>query len=191
MGKVQLLDHLEPVAVSERHRRGRPFADAVHGQDHGVVEGGGKERRRRVALVVLCEEEPILPVEARVVLGELAAQQVLLKQLFPEPYGHGHPKRRESPGREAQIRLEQALELQERLVIECHVIHVPKSDVPGLEAIGDGVRRKAGVVLLAREPLLLGGREDRTVLDEDGGAVVIEGGNAEDAHPGPLKRWCR
>ena len=40
----------------------------------------------------------------------------------------------------------------------------------------------AGVVLLPGEALLLRGRDDPAVLDQRRGAVVIEGGNAEDAH---------
>ena len=41
---------------------------------------------------------------------------------------------------------------------------------------------KDGVVLLAGEALLLRGRHDAAVLDQRRGAVVIEGGNAENAH---------
>jgi hypothetical protein len=44
------------------------------------------------------------------------------------------------------------------------------------------------VVLLAREPLLLSGRHDPAVLDDGGGAVVIEGRNPEDAHRLPALR---
>ena len=35
--------------------------------------------------------------------------------------------------------------------------------------------------MLAREALLLGGRDDATVLDEGGRAVVVERGEAENA----------
>ena len=41
---------------------------------------------------------------------------------------------------------------------------------------------KAGSCLLAGEAFLLGGGDDAAVLDQRRGAVVVEGGNAENAH---------
>ncbi len=37
-------------------------------------------------------------------------------------------------------------------------------------------------MLLAREALFLGGRDDAAVLDQRGRAVVVEAGNAKDTH---------
>ena len=54
---------------------------------------------------------------------------------------------------------------------------------PSVEAIGDRVLGKAGVLLLAREALLLRGGHDAAVDQKRSGAVVIECGDAEDAHP--------
>ena len=54
--------------------------------------------------------------------------------------------------------------------------------MPGLpQAVLDGVRRKARIVLLAREPFFLRRRHDAAVLDETGGRVVVVGRDAEDA----------
>jgi len=41
---------------------------------------------------------------------------------------------------------------------------------------------EARVVLLAGEALLLGRRDDAPVIEQTGSAVVIEGGDAQDAH---------
>ena len=46
------------------------------------------------------------------------------------------------------------------------------------------------VVLVAREPLLLRRGDDLPVLDQAGGAVVIERGEAEEVH-GPSTRYAR
>ena len=50
------------------------------------------------------------------------------------------------------------------------------------QAIGDGVVRKGRIVLLPGETLLLRRGDDAAVLDQRRGAVVIEGGNPENAH---------
>ena len=51
-----------------------------------------------------------------------------------------------------------------------------------LQAEVDGVRRKAGVVLVAREALLFGGGDQDAVLQQRGGGVVVEAGDPEDVH---------
>ena len=66
MRKMDLLEDLEPVAVADRRRRRRPFADAVHGQHGGVLERRGIEGRRRVAQMMLAEQQ-LADVE---ILGE-------------------------------------------------------------------------------------------------------------------------
>ena len=57
-----------------------------------------------------------------------------------------------------------------------------------LEARADRVHRERGVVLLAREALLLRGGHDRSVAHQRGRGVVVIGGDAEDLHP---RRACR
>src|SRR4029450_5309473 len=83
-----------------------------------------------------------------------------------------------------EIGLEQALELQERLVVEGDVVDVLKLDVGLVEAVLHGVLREARIVLLAREALLLRGADEMAVLDQRGGAVMIESRYAEHAHEG-------
>ena len=59
------------------------------------------------------------------------------------------------------------------------------------QAVRDGLVRERGVVLLAREALFLRGGDDLAVAEQAGGAVVIEGRDAEDVlvrHPN-LRPW--
>ena len=56
-------------------------------------------------------------------------------------------KDRKPRGRERQIGLEQALEFQERLVVEDDVVDVVERDAGLVEAIGDRVLGKAGIAL--------------------------------------------
>ncbi len=92
---------------------------------------------------------------------------------------------RKPRGAKREIGFEQALELQERLVVEDDVVDVVELDA-GLRRGNTAIALcgKAGIVLLAREALLLRGRDDLAVLDQRRGAVVIEGRNPEDAHGG-------
>ncbi len=188
MREVDLALHLERGALAEREGRRRPFAHAVHGEDRGLVERRGEVRRRRMALVVLGEEEALLPVDAGGVAGELVAQQLLLEQLLLQPERNRHPERAEAARREREVRFEEPLELEEGLVVEGDVID--RLDVgPAFgEAIVDRVARKARVVLAPAEALLLRGGDDAPVLDQRRGAVVVEGGNSEDSHRGGT-RW--
>ena len=135
-----------------------------------------------MALVVLGEEQPLLPVELRREHRELSGEQALLKELLFEPERQRHPERPKAARSELQVGLEQALELQKGLVVEGDVVDVAQADSRFGEAILDGAPWIAAVVLLAAEPLLLGRRHDTAVLDESGRAVVVERRDAEDPH---------
>ena len=91
-------------------------------------------------------------------------------------------KERRPSRRERQVRFEQALELQPGLVVEGDVIDGIEPDPGRLQAERDGVGRKTGIVLPAREALFLRGGGDAAVLDERGGTIVIEGGQSENSH---------
>ena len=57
MREMNFFQNLEVVSLAMRDRRGGPFADAVHGQDHGFFKGRRKEGAGGVAQMVLGEEE--------------------------------------------------------------------------------------------------------------------------------------
>ena len=128
-----------------------------------------------MAQVVLGEEQPLLPGVARRPALELAAQQVLQEQLLAQPDRDRHAERGETPRREREVGLEQALELQERLVVEHDMVERFRGDAGFFQAPGDGVVRKGRVVLPAGEARLLRRGHDAAVLDQRGRAVVVEG----------------
>ena len=130
-----------------------------------------------MAQVVLGEQELVSPIEARV--ERLAARRAAgasgtasRSATAASPCGTSG-----SPRREGEIGFEQALELEERLVVEDDESTSLEAMPPSAQAIGDGVCGKAGIVLLAREALLLRGGDDCAIHDERGGAVVVEGGD--------------
>src|SRR5664280_705185 len=119
-------------------------------------------------------------------------------QLFP--YALGHPeavrdperhrlaKRDESPRRVVEIRLEEALEFHERLVVERDVVEAVGGELARLEAVARRVRGKFRVVLLSREALFLRGGDDRPVDEKTRRRVVVVGREAEDRRHG--SRTC-
>lgn len=171
----------------------RPIAAEVlaHSPTPSIVKtsassnGEAKNDAGRVAQVVFRKQQALKPVHARFDSLELLGQQVLLKQLLAQPQRHRHAKRFEAARRECQVGLEQALELQERLVVEGDVIDLGQADAGLVQAITQGVQREARVVLAAREAFLLGGGDDHTVAQQCGCAVMVVAGEAEDEHRPP------
>src|SRR5208282_1569101 len=160
VGKVQLLEHLEAVAAARCYRRRRPLADPVHGEDGRLLEGRGKEGRGRVTLVMLGKEKPALPVVARREPRELLPQELLLEQLLAQPKRDRHAEGAEALGRKGKVGLQETLELEEGLVVEHDMVDRIERDARSPQAIGKCRAGKAGIVLLAREALLLCRRHD-------------------------------
>ncbi len=188
---MNLARHLDLVADAEAERCRHPFADAVHRQDCGAFERRRIERARRMALMVLGEEQLAFPVEVGRKALQFLDQQAFLEQLFLQQDRNRHRERLEAPRRERDVGFEQALELQERLVVERHLVDGVGRRSCGFEAIADRVVRKIGIVLAARETLFLRRGHDLAVADERRGAVVVEGRYSQDLHPRGLRRSCR
>ena len=178
MGEMEFANHLQAPPAPHGRGGGRPFAHAVHGQHRGLVEGGRVEGAGGVRQMMLGEEQLPAPVHVRVHGLQLSSQQVLLEQLFLDPDRHCSPERTEAPGRKGDRRLHQSLELEEGLVVEDDPVDVAGPQARAAQAPRRGAGRVAGVVLLAREALFLGRRNDPPVLHESRGAVVVERGNA-------------
>src|SRR5438067_6909317 len=138
-------------------------------------------------------EKQSCTIELLIDFLQLLSQQALLEQLFLQPQRNRHLEGAEAERRQRDIGLEQPLEFQERLVIEHDMVDVGKLCARGFQAIADRMHRKRWIVLLAREAFFLRGSDNATVLDQRGGAVVVEGGNAENAHAFSefLKTVCR
>ena len=94
-------------------------------------------------------------------------------------------KDRKPRGREGEIGLEHALELQERLVVERDVSIWPRPTPASARQYSTACCGKRGVVLLPGESLLLRRGHDMAVVDEGRRAVVVVGRNAQDAHESP------
>src|SRR5882757_4021169 len=109
MRKMDLLEDLEGVAVAHRRRGRGPFADAVHGQHGSALEWRGIESRRRMAQMMLAEQQPA-GVEIFGKFPYLVAQQAFLKQLLLEPERDRHLERAKPARRQRDIGLEQPLE---------------------------------------------------------------------------------
>jgi hypothetical protein len=62
------------------------------------------------------------------------------------------------------------------------VVDVAQTRASFPQAIFDGMTRKAFVEFLAREALLLRRGHDVAILDQRGGAVVVERGDTEEPH---------
>lgn len=114
------------------------------------------------------------PVEILGEFLEFLGQQILLEQLFLQPHRNGGLERGKAPGRERHIGFEQALELQERLVVEDDEVDVVQAAAGLGQAILDGQPGKTRVVFLAGEAFFLGGGNDAAILDQRGGTVMIE-----------------
>ena len=135
-----------------------------------------------MAQVVLAEEELLVPLLAARYPPQLLQKQILQKKFLPQPQRHRHAKGRVAPRREGEIGLDQALELEERLVVEHHAIDSAHARAALGQAAADRIHRKPRVVLLAREALFLRRRDDFSVLDQRRRAVVIKSADAENAH---------
>ena len=83
------------------------------------------------------------------------------------------PERREPPRREREIRFEQALEFQERFVVEGDEVDIGGAHAGDVEARANGVVGKIRIVLHAREALFLGGGFDAAIDDECRRRIVV------------------
>ena len=179
--KSQLVCQLDPIRVPDSVAGRGPLSDAVQCQDRGVLEGRGEERAGGVRLVVLGEGDA-LAIGAPEPATDLPGQVELLF----EPLRHRVHERPEAARRVGQVGLEQPLELQERLVVEPHVVEVRRIDARLGETAGDGVGREPGVVLRAGEAFLLRRRDDTAIDEECRRRVVIKRGDAQDGGHGRL-----
>src|SRR2546428_10314187 len=114
----------------------------------------------------------VLPVQDLPLVAERVAQLAIHVELVLEPQRPGLEERRKPTGRDAQVGLENALELEERLVVEADIVQVGNGDSAGLETVLHGVRGKGGVPLLASESLFLGGSDDLAVAQQARRAIV-------------------
>jgi hypothetical protein len=119
---------------------------------------------------------------------QLVIHRAAKVQLFLQPHGNRLAEVAESPRGIGQHRLQQALELRQRLVVEGDVVELLGRNAGSGQARGNCLRWEACVVLLTAEPLFLGSGDDLPVTHERRRAVVIESRDAEDRRHGFLTR---
>ena len=170
---VQLVENLEIIAAAAADRSGRPFADTVDCQDRRLLERRRQERAGGVGLVMLAVQDI-----SRV--AELLFQLAIDVQLVFDPQRPGHQERREPSGRDAEVRFQNSLELQQRFVVETDRSHVVDPNAGVRETELDCPVRKAGVAFLPGEALFLSGGDDLAAAQQARGAVVVEGRDSED-----------
>ena len=133
-----------------------------------------KEKRAgRVRFVVVEKNDSLL-----VAVFQGAAYFLGQVQLRFQPHRHGGEKRPDSGRRIGQIRLDQAVELQQRLVIKCHVIQPVCAQLPLLQAEFDRALWKMRIMLDAGESLLLGRGNNPAIDHQRRRTVVIVSRNA-------------
>src|SRR2546423_993285 len=119
-----------------RHAQHDLFADAVDGEDGRFVERRGEKSTRRMGLVMLGVQQRSL------IVAERLAELPILIELLLHPERSRAQEGGEAAGGDREIGLENALELQERLVIEADICDVPAGDAALAKAIVDGVSRE-------------------------------------------------
>ena len=110
--------------------------------------------------MMLREQQAVVPVVVRREGFKLPFQVEFLKQFLSQPERNGHGERPKAAGCKGEIGLQQPLELEKGLVVERHIVHIIEPDAACLQAIPNGVPRKARVMLLAREPFFLRSADD-------------------------------
>ena len=111
---------------------------------------------------------------------ELPLQRTLQIQFFLQPDGHGRDEGTNAVGCIAEIGFQQALELDQRFVIENDVVQVMHTDTALRQAVVDCVGGESRIMLLAGKPLFLCGRDHLAVAQQGCRAVVVVGGYPQD-----------
>src|SRR5690606_22286181 len=132
----------------------------VHGEYRCLTIRRREERARRVGLVVLAPEHLAL------VAAESLPDGALQLQPWTRPERCGCEKGAESARRGIHPALEQPVELEQRLVVECHRIQIADRDAGARETPCSRPLREALVALNPREPLFLRRRDDLTVAHQ-------------------------
>ena len=139
--EVDLLEQAQAIAAAEAEGAGRPLPHAVEGEDGGAGEGRGEERAGGVRLVVLGEEDPAGLAGAG--LAQLALDLGRDPQLLAQPDRHRLQERPQSPRRDRERGLEDALELGQGLVVEHHRVELARADAALGEAVAHGLARES------------------------------------------------
>src|SRR5207245_805361 len=164
----------EIIAAPDAEGRRGPLADSIDRKDRGFLEGRWAEGARGVRLMVLGVKQLAL------VAVQPATEVAVHEELFRHPQGPRQAERAETLRGDAEVGLQDPLELEERLVVEPDVRQVRRPDPRCLEAVLHGVLWERRLAFPPSEALFLGSGDNLPVAQQAGGAVMVEGGDAED-----------
>jgi hypothetical protein len=85
-------------------------------------------------------------------------------------------------GRNGEVRLQDAMKLEQRLLVEGDRFEIAARDSRFGQAVADGIIREAPVVLDPAEAFLLRRGDDVSVADDAGRRVVIEAAQSQNLH---------
>ena len=125
MGKVDLFVDRQLIALPRKYRSGHPFTHPVHGQDRSLFKRRREKCGGGMADMVLGKAQAFMPVDflpQRLVQG--LNNHVFLKKFLLQPDRKRCGKAPDSSWGKREIRFEQALKLQERLVIKNDTINI-------------------------------------------------------------------
>ncbi len=180
----------DPRTLAEEDAGGRPLAHPVDGQDGGTLERRGVVRARRVREVVPRPQDG--QVRGQPCGAQPRTDQPLRAVGARDAAAHGEPERLGPARRGTEQTPADASALEPGRLVVGDRVHCAGCLV---EQIGEGLLGEGGVVLVAREALLLRGGDEFAVDDESRGAVVVEGRDAHDGGHGRtrpfglLRRW--
>ncbi len=171
------VEHAEARAAPMRENRAREVAEAVDGEDGGLLERRDEEGAGDVGLMVL---DVVHPRSDRVPLhpeglGELAAHAGgVLESLLQE-----------AEARRVAERAEELLpRVRLRVGADGDVVDVGDREAGVRETPSGCLRRKPRAVLDSVEALLLGRRDELALHDERRGGVAVVGVESEDGSRG-------
>jgi hypothetical protein len=121
----------------------------------------------------------VLGVEQLAGVAQLVPQLPVQVELVFDPEGAGHEEGLEACRRDPQIGLQDALELEQRLVVEPDVSQIPNLDSRLRQTVRHSLSREGGIPLLPGKPFLLGRGHDLAVPEQTCGAVVVVCGYAK------------
>ena len=165
---ADLLEQFDVAAATMAESTGGPFADAVDGQDRGLVERRGIEATGGVRQVVLRDEQTRPQAEN-------LFQVVREPCLDAQERAAGFDELILAPGRLAHHALDHAVEGQQRVVVKDDGRQLRGVDERLAEAVVNGPAGEARIVFLAGKTLFLRGRYDIAAAHQRGRRIVVIG----------------
>ena len=140
--KANLLVHLDVGSLADPKTGSGPFADAIDGEDRGLLKRGTEKRTRRMGEVVLAKEQ------LRVWDPEAFLDVMFDPQLVTQPRDHRLPEHAIGARKRLHIGQQEPFEFDEGLLEKDHIIQICRLDPASPQAEVNGMLRELVVVFL-------------------------------------------